>query len=250
MVSMRKTLLEIVQDVLNDIDGDEVNSISDTVESEQVTNIVISAYFDMIADRLMPDNYEVSRLTGLGDSTTPTHLLIPAGTSKVEVFKYDKSTTSAKEYRPVYYETPEQFLDRLYSRDSTASNVVTVPSLTNSVDLLIYNDKMPSYFTTFDNDYIICDSYLATEEDSLQTSKTMVYGEKIPEVTKTDSFVFDMGHKYFPYLIAEAKSMANIVMLKQANPKAEAIARTHKYTIQKERWKLGEPNRRRGLGRT
>jgi len=40
----KMTVLEIVQDILNDIDGDEVNSIDDTLESEQVAQIVKSTY--------------------------------------------------------------------------------------------------------------------------------------------------------------------------------------------------------------
>ena len=51
---MRMTLLEIVQDVLNDIDSDNVNSIRDTVESEQVAAIVKSCYFEMIGNRNWP----------------------------------------------------------------------------------------------------------------------------------------------------------------------------------------------------
>ena len=36
----KDTLLEIVQDILSDADGDEVNSISDPVESEQCAKIL------------------------------------------------------------------------------------------------------------------------------------------------------------------------------------------------------------------
>ena len=40
----KMTLLAMVQDILNDMDGDEVNSISDTVEAEQVAQIIKTTY--------------------------------------------------------------------------------------------------------------------------------------------------------------------------------------------------------------
>jgi hypothetical protein len=45
MATAKMTLLEIVQDVLNDMDSDEVNSISDTVEATQIANICRSVYY-------------------------------------------------------------------------------------------------------------------------------------------------------------------------------------------------------------
>lgn len=41
---MRKTLLEMVQDILSEMDSDEVNSINDTVEAEQVATIIKNCY--------------------------------------------------------------------------------------------------------------------------------------------------------------------------------------------------------------
>lgn len=40
----KRTLLDIVQEILNDMDSDEVTSINDTIESLQVANIVRSCY--------------------------------------------------------------------------------------------------------------------------------------------------------------------------------------------------------------
>ena len=51
---MTKTLLDITQEILSEMDSDDVNSISDTVESEQVANIVITVYRDMMSNRNWP----------------------------------------------------------------------------------------------------------------------------------------------------------------------------------------------------
>ena len=45
---MKQTLLELTQDVLNAIDGDDVNSISDGVESLQVAQDIKNVYYDLI----------------------------------------------------------------------------------------------------------------------------------------------------------------------------------------------------------
>ena len=48
---MKYTLLAIVQEILSDMDSDEVNSIDDTVESQQVASIVRSAYMAIMSNR-------------------------------------------------------------------------------------------------------------------------------------------------------------------------------------------------------
>ena len=45
---MKFTLLEMVQEILSDMDSDEVDSIEDTVEAEQVATIVRSTYLAMM----------------------------------------------------------------------------------------------------------------------------------------------------------------------------------------------------------
>ena len=47
---MRKSLLEIVQTILLDMSGDEVNSIQDTEEALQVASIVQNTYLAMMSN--------------------------------------------------------------------------------------------------------------------------------------------------------------------------------------------------------
>ena len=51
---MKMNLLEITQDILNDMDGDEVNSIDDTFESAQIAQIIKSTYYAIISNRNWP----------------------------------------------------------------------------------------------------------------------------------------------------------------------------------------------------
>jgi hypothetical protein len=52
---MKKTLLEIVQDILSDMDSEEVNSISDSNEARQVARIVQTTFYNLIATREIPE---------------------------------------------------------------------------------------------------------------------------------------------------------------------------------------------------
>ena len=44
---MRNTLLQMVQSILSDMDSEAVNSISDTVEAEQVASVIQDTFFEL-----------------------------------------------------------------------------------------------------------------------------------------------------------------------------------------------------------
>jgi hypothetical protein len=249
MVAMKKTLLEIVQDILNDLDSDTVNSISDTEESDQVTDIVIQTYFDLISDRVVPEHFETFRLDAAADATRPTHLILPDDVSTMQKFWYNKTLTTKKEFKEIYYKDPLAFLEFVNSRTSDATDITISLSIDNSVELLVFNDRHPAYYTSFDNKYIVCDAHKSTLDTTLQQSKTMAYGEVIPTVTRSDAFVFDFESKYFPYLTAEAKSRAFSVTHKTLDQKTEQVARRHKSFIQKEKYRIETGNSRTTYGR-
>jgi len=73
---MKSTLLEITQMILNDLDSDEVNDIDDTIESQQVANIVKQCYFELIANRNWPHLRKLTTLDSSLDTSKPTHLQI------------------------------------------------------------------------------------------------------------------------------------------------------------------------------
>jgi len=254
MVAMKKTLLEIVQDILNDLDSDSVNSIDDTIEATQVANIVAQTYFDLISDRVIPEHFELFRLTALSDSERPNYMALPDTVANIHTIEYNKSNASPilQEYREIFYREPVVFLADTRTRNSSDATIKTVLDFNGSTELLIFNDRMPAFYTSFDNKHIVFDSWLLTTDTTLQASKSRGYGELIPTVTLTDIFTFDFEAKYFPYLVSEAKSRAFSVLHKTLDQKVEQTARRHKSFIQKEKWRFDtqKPNDRRNYGRT
>ncbi len=252
MVGMKKTLLEIVQDILNDLDSDSVNSIDDTIEATQVANIVAQTYFDLISDRVIPEHFELFRLVALSDSERPNYMRLPDDVGNIEKVWYNKSSDGNQEYKKVHWRDPLDFLRHTSARNSSATDTKIVLDFNASTELLIFTDRMPFMYTSFDNKHIVFDSHDVAIDTSLQAGKSRGYGQLIPTVTLIDGFTFDFETKYFPYLIAEAKSRSFSVLHKTLDSKIEQVARRHKSFIQKEKYRFDpqKPNDRVGYGRT
>lgn len=232
-------LLEIVQDVLSDMDGDEVNSITDTVESLQVANIIRSVYEHMIDGRDWPHLYELFQLESSTDDAYPTYFTIPEKVEELVWFKYDKKKDVANKdsYEEVKYKTPKDFIEHCNQRDSTASNVQVV-SDPSGVKIYVLNDTAPMYYTSFDNDTIICDAFNSDVEDTLMENKTQCYGKRLPVFTLVDTFVPDLPTQSFALLVNEAKSSASLKLRQVQDGKAEQYAITGRRRMSQEAWKV------------
>ena len=79
----KKTLLAITQDILNDLESDEVNSIDDTLEATQIANIIRTTYEEIISNRDWPHLKTMIQLTASGTSSRPTHMSIEEAVQKM-----------------------------------------------------------------------------------------------------------------------------------------------------------------------
>jgi hypothetical protein len=243
-MTIKKTLLQMTQSILSDMDSDEVNSISDTVESLQVAGIIENAYYYLCSVNTFPEHYEIFTLDALGDTDKPSHMQAPTTVTQIEWVRYDVQTTGDTDvnYKHIDYLTPEEFINYVSQRTSSDSNVETVVEDT-SVKLLIINDTAPAYWTSFDDEYLVFDSFDNTVDTTMQKSKSMGYGIKMPVFSLTDSYTADIDDHLFPLLLNEAKSQAFIDLKQQANPKAEQRARKVLTKHQIKENKLGKETR-------
>lgn len=244
------TLLEMVQDILSDMNSDEVNSITESTESLQVANIIKSTYFNITDGKDWPHLYKLYTLTGYADSNKPTHFYLPDNVIEVEWLKYNtKTSTTGKDvFRDIIYKSPKEFMAILDGRDSTASfiKVVEDPS---TVDLNIYNDRVPSYYTSFDNETIVLDAYLNTLESTLQGSKTQGYGKVYPTWTMADNFTPDLPTQSFSYLLNEAKSTCFARLKETEDEKSEQHSITQRRRQTQASWRVADTVRYVGYGR-
>jgi len=246
----KMTLLDIVQDVLSDMESDEVNSINDTTESLEVAQIVKSTYYNIIDGKHWPWLKELFQLTALSDTTKPTHMQIPETIEDIEFVKYNKRKLADTRdfYSTLKYKTPEEFLLILERRDSSASDVLVVTDY-SSTKLNVYTDKAPEYYTSFDDNYVVFDSYDSAVDTTLQTSKTQCYGRRHPTWTMEDTFTPDLPVQMFSYLLNEAKATCFATLKQTVNQKAEQHAISQRRRQSQDAWKLNKGIRYPNYGR-
>jgi len=243
---MKMTLLEIVQKTLNDMDSEDVNAIGDTLEAMQIASIVEDVYFSIIAAHEVPEHKELLKLTALSDSTYPTHFEYPTNVKDIEKVYYNISLTAIPNYKEIFFAEP---LDFLNITDNQSTDYDTVLDKNGSTTLFISNTKMPTYYTSFDEEYMVFDSYLATEDTTLQAAKTRAYGQKYPTFTISDSFTPDLEAKMFPLLLAEVKSQSFSLFKPQVDPKIEQKARRLRSFLQNDKHKTNRGNKTNDYGR-
>ena len=233
------SLLEIVQDILSDMNSDEVNSINDSMEALQVAQIVKSTYYNIIDGKDFPWMHELFQLDSSGTASAPTKMKLPETIIDLDWIKYNcKKPTDTKDYfKKIIYKTPEEFLEITDQRDSSSSNITTITD-TSGIKFYIYTDKAPTYFTSFDDEFLIFDSYDSGIDSTLRNNKTQCFGKRSPIFTLDNSFVPDMPVQAFSYLLNEAKSTAFAVLKQMPNAKAEQQAISQKRRMSQEAWRI------------
>lgn len=198
---MKQTLLEIVQDILSDMDSDEVNSIGDTIESMQVAAIVRSTYNHIITTIDLPEHGSLIQLEGIQDLERPNYLRIPENVAAVKWIKYQDSSAL---YRDLIYLKPAEFVDIQLGREHL--DVTTVVRDFSGGRLFIFNNQSPRYWTSFDDEHVIFDSYNADMDSTVHADKSICFGTLLPRFQLTDDYVPKLDAQFFPLLVSEAKS--------------------------------------------
>lgn len=206
------TLLDYVQTIMSSADMDEVNSISDTVESLQVAHVVRTAYQDIVARADLNEHLTLFELTASGDPDKPTLMSKPSDVLSILWVKYDKieADETDKRFEKVTFLPLDEFLNRMYLLKPSDDNVgeFTHTIGTDSLTFFFRNDKAPEFFTTFNDDTIIFDSYDSEVDGTLQNTKTLCYGKKDQAFSMTDSFVPFQDKDLSTLLLNEAKILA------------------------------------------
>lgn len=214
------TLLQMTQNILSALDSDPVDSIDETVEAVQVAEIVKESYFDLISQRDWPFLFVLGNLDGLGDTNNPTKMKIPDTYNKIKWIKYNK--------KEVIYADPETF-------HTIISQRVAQTGVINSAGYVINQD--PQYWTSYDDTYIVFDGYNQSVDTTLQSSKAVVYGTQQSSWSHVDTFIPNIPEKFFPTLLAEAKSQAFVNLKQQSNAREERKATRGRMTMRNESWR-------------
>lgn len=233
----KKTLLDLTQSILNDMNGDEVNSIADTLESQQVAQVIRDVYDEIIASRNWPHLNKLISLTPQGE-VRPTHMDTADAWVYLDEIRYNVRDSDATKdnYDVLDYMTPTEFLDHCNGRNSSNSDIDTITD-PSGIKLFIINDARPLFWTTFNDETIVFDAYDSLVDTNLQESKFQCLGNVEPSWTHDDNFTPDLPAKAFPYLLAEAKSVAFNALMQVGNQKAEQQSRRQRVYLSREKWR-------------
>ena len=247
---MKLTLLEIVQDILNDIDGDEVGSISDTIESLQVANIVKSTYLSLSSNKDWAYQRKLFELTASGDNLLPTVMYVPTTYKRVDNITYNvrKLTDTRDKYQEMTYLEADEFLFRSNQLNSGADNVLTIID-TNGVTYFVKDDKEPQWYTSFDDVTLVFDSFDSTVDTTLQSNKTQAIGYEQNTFSIEDLFIPSMPDEAFVLLLEESKSASSLKLRQVVDSKAEQRAQEHKRWLSRNDWVVHGGIRYQNYGR-
>ncbi len=235
---MKYTLLKMTQLILSSMDSDEVNSISDTVESLQVVDIIETVYNEFLSDYHFPESHDFFQLEATG-STTPLVLTRPANLVNLDWFKYNiKLTSESNDNYDLILEVSQlDFIRRMEAFDVDSSNVSTFDITRNSQTFPINyrTDKMPQYYMVFNDSQIVCDSINTAEDTNLQKSKTWCHGQLEQVFTRSDSFVPNIDEQTFSAYFNECKAQCFSDLKQTINQRLERKTRQEAVRIQKNK---------------
>src|SRR5690606_34726935 len=116
--------------------------------------------------------------------STPTVLAIPDNVRHIDRVWYNVSKEPGEvKYRELHYVCPEDFVVRFGTKGDTRQLVSY-----GDVSFYVSNDRMPSFYTSFNDKDIVCDSFDSDIETTLTSSRAKVYASVVPE------FIVDDGH--------------------------------------------------------
>lgn len=236
---MKMSLIEMTQDISNDLDFDLINSINDTVESQQIAQIIKTTYFAMMSNRNWPHLRQSLNLQPSGSRLLPTHMIVPDGMKELEFVNYNnaKAGETRKRYTEMKWLEPDAFLRKSNSLNTEMDTVEVIKDPTG-VEFLIQNNKGPEFFTSFDDKHIVFDSYNSEVDDTLQDRKVQAMAYMMPKWTQADYFIPDLPAEAFISLLEEAKSKAAIKLKQESDSKAEQESVRQRNWLSRKAWKV------------
>lgn len=203
---MKYTLLEMVQRILQAVDGQMVDSIEDTREAMQIAQCIKETYEHLLYTRDIKAHSNLVQLHSASDLTQPTKLYFNDNVYQLDTLKYyDKERDK---YHDLEWLDPAVFLDRALDKNPTRNNVMNITDPNSGVRYNVYTDRCPRYYTSFNDNEIILDAWDSSQTDTIVEDYTVAYGIVMPEFKLEDTFVPDLAPQHFNLLLNSARVQA------------------------------------------
>lgn len=234
----KRSLLDIVVEIANDLDTDEINSINDTTEAMQIAAIVKSTYQAIMSNRNWPHTAKLVNISSATDNTKPNVMRLDEDIKEMISVYYNKAKLgdTRLRYQEVKYIQPDDMLRRFYNNNTDDVNTITIND--GSQVYIIKNNYAPTYFTSFNDNDLVFDSYDAEVDDCLQASKSQVRAYVTPKFRMVDDFIPDLPEEAFSFLIEEAKSKSSMKIAQKVDQKAEQESKRQNQWLSRKNWKV------------
>ena len=224
---MKMTLLQIINYYMDHTDGFRVSTIDDTIESQQVASIAEKVFYDLNNDVF--GNNQLSsliQLDALADSTKPNYLQLPddAADIKHDAVMYDVSDDPAEiEMKEIIYVPPLEFLEMIGTKKVSTTNQVVTDF--GGYRMTIDNDTAPQYYTSFDDEYLIFDSFDSSVDSTLQSSKSGIVTQLQRSFTQSDTYVIDLPEWFHTTYLNSVMAEASAALREEPLPSIARLAR-------------------------
>lgn len=221
---MKYTMLQFVQLIAEAIESDEIDELDETIEATQIMNILQQTYNEVLDRRdweFLRDRVVQLDIMPLSDVKI-NHLLIPPTVTAIQCLRY-LSTTG--KYTDLTYLQPCDFIAQLHGRNQADANITTVPN-DDGVPMFVYNDKAPTYYTSFDEESIAFDAFESTRGIGNKIADTVIVGniKPLPNWTAPTA-TLPIPERMNSLVLNEAIATANYRLRQTSDPRSERIAR-------------------------
>lgn len=236
-MSIKYTLLDMVQEILAALDSDEVSTITATIESDQIARIIRGCYYDLATELQLREHETLIELNASGDPDKPVLMTTPSLIKTITQLQYNWERT--EDVTPNYVRliplSFQEFMER--QRFGDADNIGTMDVTLNgeTFEFTYTNDQFPTFYTNIGNHTFLFDSYHEDYSSTLEKSRTLCTGVVYPDFTLTDNFVPELDPSQFALLRSKAKSRAFVELKQQANAEAVQEYRIQKIASQRNR---------------
>ena len=234
---MQITLLEAVKEYLDAVDGFAVDSIFETDEAQRAARICRRVFFRLFStvDNLQNKGSFVT-LEGGSSLSKIVYARLPFETQKVQNSRIEYKKGSV--YAPVEYLDPHEFMELTRGRSASLPEAVTVQDY-GGAEFVIWNNRHPQYFTSFDGKYIVFDSFDSTVSSTIVPAHARMYVTNDPIFDLDDDFLIPLPANLVPVFLDNFIDEAALLMRNEALPRTAQFARVGRIKMQQDHRRVG-----------
>jgi hypothetical protein len=230
---MQKTLLKMVQNTLSLMDSDEINSIGDTIEGEQIAVCYSTIYDQIVTEYSLPGKTKTIRIGSTEDMMS------------IDEIQYDVRNAAGDppKYATMTVISNQEFLDRQTNKDTTDSNTLSQRWPNTDITFGIHTNKAPRYVTLVEDRILVFDSLNTVVDTNLASLKSYVAGEVQDSLAINDTTEVALPGELLSLLETNATELA-FDLYKQATPaKIVHLARKARVRQQRSKFKFRDQRR-------